>query len=263
VAATSRTTAGVLCLISRDVSHWITPILYHTVIFDDHAVMSYNSFYENYSTRRSSAHIRNLLVTSADRTLNLKDCCGLQNINVNFNQLQQAHHYPPYSSTLTHLTLHHYIPPSSSGTPRHSFCRSFTHLYVSYDKIPYIDAPPGWATNFPNLTHFVCTMVHGNTPSSASENFAQYMVDFHSSELLTGAVYVVLDSETTSDGAVSVSSINAQHPERRPLVKPAQWWALKNWEHAVDGPGESIWDQAEHDLLPPGPFFPLIPIALS
>jgi len=185
----------------------------------------------------------------------LKDCSSLRNLIIATVELPSNQCiYTPSSSSLTRVTLHGRSPWGGFCLP---FFRTITHLHLPHDT-PDRD-PHFTPTNLPDLTHIVCTLytynINHHDVRRGLREFGKNLRKFMKLRLI--AVHVV-SSHNGSDLGTSVESLLSEFGSGGLpplLIKPAEQWSQDHSEHWING-GESVWEQAERELLEQGRYVP-------
>ncbi|KAF8589594.1 hypothetical protein K439DRAFT_1612604 [Ramaria rubella] len=240
-AATPRRTALALCLLSKQINNWITPILYHTVVFDELTTVIYNSFYSGSNqTRPTARHIRRLYLASVPHRVLLKDCHGLVDLKLHCYTSPASYHPPPIA-TITHVTLASYDLNSFMHYP---FLRSVTHIHLAKGFLssptssnrPHTFTP----TYLPNLTHLVYNIGHIIVPLNGLDAILRRFIHIISPDSWLRIVGIYIDPGEPELIASHIERVSRNLPNI--IIKVSDKFYPGDWRT------DSIWHRVKREF---------------
>ena len=252
LAATSTSTALVLCLVSKAVFQWTIPVLYRTIVIRDHRDLgSFKAAISARAQKRCYHHtIQNLYLPKDMRLFIPQEFLSLRRLSFSPFSPGDYSSLPQFPS-LTHLTV--YEPRECIFLHLPSF-QTITHLFIaSKDKITH--HIPGIVTNsiMPNLTHFVCHIFTTVSPW-IDDGLRTLLTWFHGFEKLrvVGLAPMTFDRARgfEPDTTIQLKSLlhRLQHEGHPKMVLIRIDFDVTVWENWCNGK-ENVWELAERLLL--------------
>lgn len=251
LAATSTSTALVLCLVSKTVLKWTVPVLYRTVVIRDHLDLGNFKAAITARARRTLYHhtIQNLYLPKEMRLFIPQEFLCLQRLS--FSPFSQGDYSSlPHFPSLTHLTV--YEPRECIFLHLPSF-QFITHLFIaSKDKITH--HLPGIVTHasMPNLTHFVCHIFTTESPW-IDDGLRTLLTWFHGFEKLSVVGLAPMRFEHprgfVPDTTIQLKSLlnRIQHEGHPKMVLIRIDFDATVWENWCHGK-ENVWELAQRSL---------------
>ena len=249
-AARSRCTACTLCVVSKAVFEWITPILYRTVVFRDQ--LTANLFNAGSPTRDTRHHhlaaqMRNVFFARHVNAgaFDLAGCSGLQNLVADPTLLHFI--VPPMMPALTHLTLYRRGRDRFLDLP---LSTTITHLYLPRAHRAASILTDFTTSNLPNLTHLVCSVLTVMEPWN-KESALIFLTLIQEFKKLRVVGLQPFDENRCPGHVTDLPAFLHQlghHGHPGLVFIPAKKFSVNDWENWVSG-GESVWETAERTLL--------------